>query len=404
MHFKKIAAETYMPISPAEVVVREYDKGRDKAAVEELERRCEVGQPGKPSLVTDLMGDPIARVRNFMSHIMLVAEYGDGRDIVGVIRGCIKTVTSGKRRSNTQHPAYVKLAYILGLRVSSNHRRLGIATKLVEKLEGWCTKNGAKYAYMATECKNQPSLDLFTKKCNYVKFRNPAVLVQPVHLHHKALASDILIIRLPPELAVTLYRRIFSNSEFFPKDIDRLLNKKLNLGTFMALPKNSLSNWNPKTCDLPASFAILSVWNTKEVYKLQVKGVSALTHAACLGTRVLDAIVPWLKIPSVPNFFKNFGYYFLYGLHMEGKDGARLMRNLCKFAHNMAVDDVDCRVVVAEVGQMDPVREAIPHWKKFSWDEDVWCIKKLGEASKIFDDWHKSSVSSPVIFVDPRDL
>lgn len=54
------------------VVVREYDEERDKAAVEELERRCEVGQPGKPSLVTDLMGDPIARVRNFMSHIMLV--------------------------------------------------------------------------------------------------------------------------------------------------------------------------------------------------------------------------------------------------------------------------------------------------------------------------------------------
>lgn len=71
MASKKIAAaaDTY----PAEmVVVREYDEDRDKAAVEELERRCEVGQPGKPSLVTDLMGDPIARVRNFTSHIMLV--------------------------------------------------------------------------------------------------------------------------------------------------------------------------------------------------------------------------------------------------------------------------------------------------------------------------------------------
>lgn len=75
MPFTKIAAETYLPTSTAEtppVVVREYDEVRDKAAVEELERRCEVGQPGKPSLVTDLMGDPIARVRNFMSHIMLV--------------------------------------------------------------------------------------------------------------------------------------------------------------------------------------------------------------------------------------------------------------------------------------------------------------------------------------------
>ncbi|MFX6532710.1 hypothetical protein ABTG41_00260, partial [Acinetobacter baumannii] len=118
----------------------------------------------------------------------------------------------------------------------------------------------------------------------------------------------------------------------------------------------------------------------------------------------IDAMVPWLKIPSVPNVFENFGFYFLYALHMEGKDGPRLMKNLCKFAHNMARDDVDCKVLVAEVGQMDPVREAVPHWKKFSWDEDIWCIKKLGEANKSCDDWIKSPASSPVIFVDPRDL
>ncbi|KAI3455228.1 hypothetical protein Pfo_011891 [Paulownia fortunei] len=408
MPFKKIAAETYLPNPPAAekppVVVREYDEVRDKAAVEELERRCEVGQPGKPSVVTDLMGDPIARVRNFMSHIMLVAEYGHKREIVGVIRGCIKTVTSGRRRSSTQLPVYVKLAYILGLRVSATHRRLGIATKLVQELEGWCRQNGAEYAYMATECSNQPSLNLFTQKCNYVKFRNPTVLVQPVHLHYKPLASDVMIVRVPPQLAELVYRNIFSSSEFFPKDIDRLLGNKLNLGTFMALPKKSLSKWNPKTRELPTSYAILSIWDTKEVYRLQVKGVSALTHAACLGTRVVDAMAPWLKIPSIPNVFKNFGFYFMYGLHMEGKDGVRLMKNLCKFAHNMARNDADCRVVVAEVGQMDPVREAIPHWKKFSWDEDVWCIKRLGQVKENYHDWYKSSASSSVIFVDPRDL
>ncbi|KAK6139630.1 hypothetical protein DH2020_026630 [Rehmannia glutinosa] len=299
------------------------------------------------------MGDPIARVRNFMSHIMLVAEYGDGNEIVGVIRGCIKTVTNGKKMSSTQLPVYVKLAYILGLRVSSTHRRLGIATKLVQELENWCKQNGAEYAYMATECNNKPSLNLFTQKCNYVKFRNPTVLVQPVHLHSKPLPLDIIIVRIPPQLAELVYRNVFSTSEFFPKDIDRLLSNKLNLGTFMALPKKSLSNWNPKTRELPSSFAILSIWDTKEVYRLQVKGVSVLTHAVCLGTRVL---MPW--------------------------------------------------VVVAEVGQMDPVREAIPHWKKFSWDEDVWCIKRFGEVNENCHDWYKSSVSSSssVIFVDPRDL
>ncbi|XP_073015887.1 probable N-acetyltransferase HLS1 [Primulina eburnea] len=401
----KIAAAIHPPVV---VAVREYDGRRDKEAVEELERRCEVGQPGKPALVTDLMGDPVARVRNFSSHIMLVAEHGNGREIVGVIRGCIKTVTSGKLRSN-ESPIYVKLAYILGLRVSSSHRRFGIATKLVQELEGWCKQNGAEYAYMATECSNKPSLSLFTQKNNYVKFRNPTVLVQPVHGHYKSLPSDIAIVRVPPNLAETMYHALFSNSEFFPKDIDVLLHNKLNLGTFVAFPKRDISNWNPEKGDLPSSFSICSIWNTKEVFRLQLKGVSALTHAVCMGTRVVDSMFPWLKIPSIPNVFKNFGFYFLYGLHMEGEDGPRLMKTLCKFVHNMARNDRGCRVVVAEVGQMDPVREAIPHWRKFSWDEDIWCVKKLQEDIKnknCDDNWLKSSsVShSKIIFVDPRDL
>lgn len=291
------------------------------------------------------------------------------------------------------------------IEILTHLRRLGIATKLVQELEEWCKKNGAEYAYMATECSNQASLNLFTQKCNYVKFRNPTVLVQPVHLHYKPLPSDITIVRVPPDQAESVYRNLFSGSEFFPKDIDRLLSNKLNLGTFMALPKKLLPNWNPSTGELPASFAMLSVWDTKEVFRLRVKGVSALTHAACFGSRVVDAMVPWLKIPSVPNVFENFGFYFMYGVHMEGKDGLRLMRALCKFVHNMGRNDPHCRVVVAEVGQNDPVREGIPHWKKFSWDEDIWCIKRFGQVNQNYHDWYKSSMSSSsVIFVDPRDL
>lgn len=56
------------------VVVREYDEEKDKVAVEEMERRCEIGEGGKPSLVADLLGDPICRVRHFPSHIMLVIK------------------------------------------------------------------------------------------------------------------------------------------------------------------------------------------------------------------------------------------------------------------------------------------------------------------------------------------
>lgn len=49
------------------VVVRDYDPNRDLKRVEELEKSCEVG-----SLLVDLMGDPLARIRQSPSFYMLV--------------------------------------------------------------------------------------------------------------------------------------------------------------------------------------------------------------------------------------------------------------------------------------------------------------------------------------------
>lgn len=75
MSQKIVAAEKSWPKSASEmVVVREYDEERHKVEVEKLERLCEVGQRGKPSLVTDLMGDPICRIRHFQLHVMLVSN------------------------------------------------------------------------------------------------------------------------------------------------------------------------------------------------------------------------------------------------------------------------------------------------------------------------------------------
>ncbi|XP_004303239.1 PREDICTED: probable N-acetyltransferase HLS1 [Fragaria vesca subsp. vesca] len=388
------------------VVVREYNEESDKVAVEEMERLCEMaGQRGgkQPSLVTDLLGDPKCRIRHFPTHIMLVAVYGEQKEIVGVIRGCVKKVTRG-------NSVFVKLAYILGLRVSPMHRRLGIGTKLVKHLEEWCKQKGAEYAYMATDCTNEASINLFTLKCSYQKFRTPTILVQPVHAHYKPVPSTIAIVRLPACLAESIYRQIYANSEFFPEDIDAILSSALNLGTFMALPRKYLLKWDPKKSTFPprSAFAILSVWNTKQVFKLQVKGVSKLTQACCVGSRLVDAWLPWLRLPSFPNVFKQFGVYFMYGLHADqGKHGLRLMKGLCNFVHNVGRDDHGCAAVVAEVSQRDPVREAVPHWTKLSWAEDMWCVKKLTEAKQGLSspsDWINSRPSSPMIFVDPRDF
>ncbi|XP_021866269.2 probable N-acetyltransferase HLS1 [Spinacia oleracea] len=409
------------------VNIREYIEERDSEEVEEMERQCEFGQQqhshghghAQPSLITHLLGDPFARIRHFPTRIMMVAE--SGGEIVGVIRGGIKTVSKGNKVGNDL-PVYVNLAYILGLRVSPIHRQKGIATKLIKKLEEWCKGKGAEYVYMMTDCANEASIKLFTYKFNYTKFCSPTVLVQPVHAHRKPVNSGTAIVRIPRLLAESLYRRIFAKSELFPKDIDSILSSKLHLGTFLGMPKKYLQKWDPQKKLLPPCFAIMSVWNTKEVYQLQLKGVSKLTKACCLGSRVLDAHMPWLKVPSIPNMFKPFGFYFLYGLHMEGKGSLGLMKSLCNFAHNMARDDVACAAVVAEVAQWDPVSEAIPHWKRFSWSEDLWCMKKLikkvpekqgGDVDVDVDvdvddskplDWVTSASSSSMLFVDPRDF
>lgn len=55
-----------------EIVVREFDPSKDMSSVEDVERRCEVGPSGKLSLFTDLLGDPICRVRHSSSYLMLV--------------------------------------------------------------------------------------------------------------------------------------------------------------------------------------------------------------------------------------------------------------------------------------------------------------------------------------------
>lgn len=56
------------------VVVREYDDARDHRGVEEVERACEVGSSGggKMCLFTDLLGDPLCRIRHSPVSLMLV--------------------------------------------------------------------------------------------------------------------------------------------------------------------------------------------------------------------------------------------------------------------------------------------------------------------------------------------
>ncbi|KFK30374.1 hypothetical protein AALP_AA7G252700 [Arabis alpina] len=403
-------------------VVREYDPTRDLAGVEDVERRCEVGPSGKLSLFTDLLGDPICRIRHSPSFLMLVAEMGtEKKEIVGMIRGCIKTVTCGQKIDLNTHnpqndtvfkPLYTKLAYVLGLRVSPSHRRQGIGFKLVKMMEEWFSQNGAEYSYIATENDNQASVNLFTGKCGYSKFRTPSILVNPVYAHKVNVSSQVTIIKLDPVDAETLYRLRFSTTEFFPRDIDSVLNNKLSLGTFVAVPRGSCygsgsGSWPGSAKFLeypPESWAVLSVWNCNESFRLEVRGASRLRRVVAKTTRVVDKTLPFLKLPSVPSVFKPFGLCFMYGIGGEGPRAVKMVKSLSAHAHNIAKNR-GCGVLAAEVAGEEPLRRGIPHWKVLSCAEDLWCIKRLGEdfSDGVVGDWTKSPPGIS-IFVDPREF
>ncbi|OIW10923.1 hypothetical protein TanjilG_27869 [Lupinus angustifolius] len=415
------------------VVVREFNPNKDRRRVEEVERICEVGPSGKLSLFTDLLGDPICRVRHSPAFLMLVAEIGD--EIIGMIRGCIKTVTCGKKLSRNgkykhfttttnnnnncndtiqsttpKHvPVYTKVAYILGLRVSPSHRRMGVGLKLVQRMESWFKDNGVEYSYMATENDNIASVKLFTHNCGYSRFRTPSILVNPVFAHRAHVSPKVTIIKLTPNDAESLYRSRFSTTEFFPRDIDSILNNKLSLGTFLAVPHGSYTQdtWLGSSFFLshaPKSWALLSVWNCKDVFTLEVRGASRTKRALARTTRLLDRTLPFLQLPSIPDFFKPFGFHFLYGLGGEGPKAVKMVKALCGFAHNLAKEH-GCGVVATEVSCREPLRFGIPHWKMLSCADDLWCIKRLGEdySDGSIGDWTKSPPGIS-IFVDPRDF
>ncbi|KAI8022466.1 putative N-acetyltransferase HLS1-like [Camellia lanceoleosa] len=101
--------------------------------------------------------------------------------------------------------------------------------------------SGTEYSYIVTENSNQPSIKIFTDKCGDSKFCTSSILVHPVFTNRVQLNNQVAILKLAPSDAKSLYRCRFSTTEFFPRDIDSVLNSKLNLDTFITVPHGSYS-------------------------------------------------------------------------------------------------------------------------------------------------------------------
>ncbi|RZR95908.1 hypothetical protein BHM03_00024811 [Ensete ventricosum] len=403
------------------IAVREYDAKTDRSAAEAVDRMCEVGTSGKASLCMDLLGDPLSRVRHSPAYLMLVyiciirslsvrwftirvdrsqvAETtGPVKEIVGVVRGSVKVIACGRKNPRqggggtmkSRTPVYTKVGY------------------LVKRMEDWFQEKGAEYAYMATEKGNAASLRLFTGRCGYTKFRTPSILVHPVFAHRLPLPRWAAVLRLPPAYAEAIYRRRFSATEFFPSDIDAILANPLSVATLLAVPAGCAvtERWPGAEAFLaapPESWAVASVWDSGGVFQLEVRGASRLRRTAAAATRAADKAAPWLRIPSVPDLFRPFRVWFLYGIGGEGPEAAAMATAVWRVAHNGAMGAA--AVVAAEVAETEPLRQGIPRWRRLSVAEDVWCVKRLADeySDAAVGDWTKSAPRSS-IFVDPREL
>ena len=130
------------------------------------------------------------------------------------------------------------------------------------------------------------------------------------------------------------------------------LAHKLTLGTYLAVERGP----DPS---LPPSFALLSVWDATRSLRLRVGGAAPLLRASLAAARALDQHAPWLRVPSLPDVFRPFGTYLLYGLRMSGPEGPALLRSLCRHAHNVARKNPACAVVAADLGPDDPAAAAV---------------------------------------------
>ncbi|XP_042512813.1 probable N-acetyltransferase HLS1-like [Macadamia integrifolia] len=386
-----------MEMAFEELKIRSFDREIDRERIEDFERRCEIGPAESVFLFTDTMGDPICRIRHCPQYKMLVAELN--HELVGVIQGSIKIVTVCKDQA--------RVGYILGLRIAPLHRRKGIGMKLVKRLEEWFIANHVDFSYMATDKDNEASVKLFTNKLGYVKFRTPAILVHPVGMRRMRISPTVEIAKLKIEDAERLYRMFMGSTEFFPRDIDRVLRNKLSLGTWIAYPRGESWVNSSGQGQLPPNWAMVSVWNSGDVFKLRVGKAPLSCVMYAKSSRLMDRAFPCLKIPVFPDVFRPFGFYFMYGLHQEGPRSGVLVSSLCRFVHNMAkeLDEEDCKVIVTEVGGDDTLKLHIPHWKLLSCAEDFWCIKGLRkEAQDTLFELLTKKPASRALFVDPREV
>uniref|UniRef100_A0A5B7BVD2 Putative Acyl-CoA N-acyltransferases superfamily protein n=1 Tax=Davidia involucrata TaxID=16924 RepID=A0A5B7BVD2_DAVIN len=118
----------------------------------------------------------------------------------------------------------------------------------------------------------------------------------------------------PIDQAISFYKDRLRGKDLYPVNIDAILKEKL-------------SSSSTKT---RSSWAMVSILNTSEAYKLQIRRCHPFKFFHTTLSHARDIIFPCLKLSAVSDHSlqeQPFGFLFLYGLHGEGERVGELMKS-----------------------------------------------------------------------------
>ncbi|GFP78909.1 probable n-acetyltransferase hls1 [Phtheirospermum japonicum] len=183
-----------------------------------------------------------------------------------------------------------------------------------------------------------------------------AILVQPVFAHRIRIPSRGRDRQAPPGPTPTPSTAATSPPPSSSRaDVDAVLNNKLSLGTFLAVPRGSSAavSW-PGRRRFPGEPAgvVGGAQRVELQGRVHARGPwrVAREESACQDHEVTGPGFSVAGLPVSARDFQAFGFHFLYGLGGDGPNAGKYVRALCGLAHNLARER-GCGVVATEVGE-----------------------------------------------------
>jgi len=270
-------------------IIRDY-RETDDAACKHLETRARQGRettnPITKYLFKGSFSHPTtfcAKSKQFPAWRILVVEDTTKSYVCAVVCVTVKTVFwEGTER---------KVAYLFDLRVDENYQRNGLGQKLCERVQQWCTDQGAAQIYLSVNSDNKKALALYAK----LGYTQMSVRGPFMQLLWRELSVDLPpeyeIKELSREEALAIWKKELYNRDMALVDPEPLFKSQYFLGSYLAVEKG-------KKIDTSSSLAGLLLWDGSSTSGFEVQ-------------QIILPVSVWKSTP-MKYFLRLLGSLFIY--------------------------------------------------------------------------------------------